>query len=300
MRRVAFLSMDSLDNFVCYDRLLHAPLAALGWTAEEVSWRRRDVNWNDYEAVVIRSTWDYQDNPELFLQVLHEIEASSAHLENPLELVRWNLHKGYLRDLERQGIPIVPTLYRAAGEPLQILAAFDDAGVEELILKPAVSANAENTFRLHRSTASLMLDKMEQLFKKKDSMIQPFFPAVVSEGEFSVFYFGDEYSHTILKTPAEGDFRVQEEHGGRLQLVRPEHLLLEAAEQVMEVIRPRPLYARADFVRDTGLSGASDNFYLMELELIEPSLYFNLDPESPARFARVFDQWIGAGDPLAP
>ncbi len=294
MRKVAFLSMDSLDQFVCYDQLLFEPMRALGWQAEQVSWRKKNVQWDDYEVVIIRSTWDYQNDPQEFLQTLERIEESGAHLENPLEFVRWNLHKGYLRDMDRLGIRIVPSLFREAGEPLQLLEAFDDARVDALVIKPSVSANADYTFRLNRQEAEARKLELEQLFQNRDSLIQPFFPAILEEGEFSVFYFGDEYSHTIQKIPKRGDFRVQEEHGGQLRAVQPDSALLEVAEEAMGAIRPRPLYARADFVRDTGLPGGSGEYYLMELELIEPSLYFNLDQKSPARFARIFNQWMGA------
>ena len=107
------------------------------------------------------------------------------------------------------------------------------------------------------------------------------------EGEFSLFYFGDTYSHTILKTPKQDDFRVQEEHGGRLKKVEPEKALQKIGKEILDQLEPQPLYTRIDFVRT-----AEDGFALMELELIEPSLYFNMDPESPERFANVFDDWM--------
>jgi glutathione synthase/RimK-type ligase-like ATP-grasp enzyme len=286
--------MDSLEGFSCYDHLLTEPLRSLGWEAETRSWRDEQTDWDSYEAVIIRSTWDYQTDPEAFLQSLERIEDSQARLENPLELVRWNLHKRYLRELERQGVPIVPTLFRAAGEPLELERAFADAGVEQLVIKPAVSANADHTFLLHRSEPGRLSGEWQQRFAQRDALIQPFFPAVGGEGEFSLFYFGGQFSHAIVKRAARGDFRVQEEHGGLLERCEPDAELRELADFAVDCIRPRPLYARADFVRDTGLPGASGQYYLMEMELIEPSLYFPLDPGSAMRFARVFDQWMCA------
>ncbi len=293
MRKIAFLSMDSLDNYVCYDAMLERPLRDLGWLVRNLSWRDKNAAWDDFEAVVIRSTWDYQQDPEAFLQVLEQIDQSQARLENPLELVRWNLHKGYLRDLERQGIAIVPSLFRAAGEALMLDDAFERSGVDELIIKPSISANAEDTYRIRAGMDGLDKDRLEQIFSKKDALIQPFMPAVVKEGEFSLFYFGSEYSHGILKKPKTGDFRVQEEHGGQLTAIDPEPWLRQAADEAIAAIRPIPLYARVDFVRDTGLPGAGGDFYLMEMELIEPSLYFNMDPNSAARFAAVIHEWMG-------
>jgi glutathione synthase/RimK-type ligase-like ATP-grasp enzyme len=285
--------MDSLEGFSCYDDLLTEPLRSLGWAAETRSWRDQTADWDAYEAVIIRSTWDYQADPEAFLQSLERIEASQARLENPLELVRWNLHKRYLRELERQGVPIVPTLFRAAGEPLMLEQAFDDSGAEQLVIKPAVSANADHTYLLQRSSARDLSGEWQQRFAQRDALIQPFFPAVAAEGEFSLFYFGGEFSHAIVKRAATGDFRVQEEHGGLLQRCEPDAELRELADFAVDCIRPKPLYARADFVRDTGLPGAAGQYYLMEMELIEPSLYFQLDPASAGRFARVFAHWMG-------
>ena len=103
---------------------------------------------------------------------------------------------------------------------------------------------------------------------------------IVDEGEFSLFYFNNTYSHAILKTPSQGDFRVQEEHGGQLQKIEPDAALTEQAEKTLSAIDKELLYARLDFVR------TSSGYALMEAELIEPSLYFNLDADSAERFAR--------------
>ncbi|MEM8599965.1 MAG: hypothetical protein AAGF99_08590, partial [Bacteroidota bacterium] len=92
------------------DDLAIAPLAKLGWTVTRVPWTSNQV-WDAFDLVIIRSPWDYQHHADAFLDVLDEIEASSARLENPAALVRWNLDKGYLRDLASHGIPIVPTAW---------------------------------------------------------------------------------------------------------------------------------------------------------------------------------------------
>ena len=287
MKTCAFLSMDSLENFEVYDQLLYDPFKSLGWWAEEVSWRDTSVNWDSYDAVIIRSPWDYQKDPEAFLQVLERIEASSAVLENSLELVRWNIDKTYLRDLRKEGVEIVPSLWYKAFASEQVPEAFEELGTGEIVVKPTVSAGADHTFRIGKSHAPDYLDELSAIFSSRPFLIQPFMPNIVDEGEFSVFFFGHTYSHTILKTPKKNDFRVQEEHGGRLQKVEAEPQLLETARGLLDTINPVPLYSRMDYVRTS-----EDRFALMELELIEPSLYFNMDPESPERFAAVFDRWM--------
>lgn len=287
MPRCAFLTMDSLNEFEAYDELLIEPLAKLDWSVEMVSWRTPNVNWDDFEVVVIRSPWDYQQDTARFMQVLKKIDTSSARLENPLYLVQWNIDKTYLRELDEQGILIVPTLWGKQPDKKQLFDSFEQLNTGEAVIKPTVSANADDTFRIKRDVNSEVVEEIIRTFANRAYMIQPFMEKIVSEGEFSLFYFGGEYSHTILKTPRQDDFRVQEEHGGILKSVEPESRLIKRAQQTMEQVRPQPLYARADYVR------TSDNdFALMELELIEPSLYFNMDPESPERFARIFDEWM--------
>ena len=119
LKHCAILSMDQLDDFESYDDLLDEPLANIGWKTRTVSWRDNSIDWNQFDVVVIRSTWDYQDDPDLFIQQLKRIDQSSARLENPLELVLWNINKTYLKELEQKGSCIVPTLW---GKSLNILS----------------------------------------------------------------------------------------------------------------------------------------------------------------------------------
>jgi hypothetical protein len=283
MRRCCFLSMDDLGSYVSDDELAIPRLGELGWQVETVSWRDKTVDWNDFEAVIIRTPWDYQRDPLAFLDVLATIDASSARLENSIDIVKWNLNKGYLRDLEARGVNIVPTLWKERGidktDVVEWLRYFDTG---EVVLKPAVSATAEFTYRLTGFEPGLT-----EIFAEREYMVQPFMPNIVTEGEYSLFYFSGEYSHTILKAPKAMDFRVQEEHGGIITAVKPPEKVIDTARSVFRFVAPAPLYARIDLVRD-----ASDNFALMELELIEPALYFRMDEESPARFARAFDKMM--------
>lgn len=288
MPRCAFLTMDSLDDFFTYDELLEEPLAERGWTVDMVSWRDQTADWDRYDAVVIRSPWDYQDDPEAFMKVLETIDASSARLENKLEIVRWNISKTYLRDMEQQGITIVPTIWHEMwADMADPSALFGELQTEEIIIKPVVSANADHTYRLNRQALVENLSALQTTFAGRPFMIQPFVNSIVTEGEYSLFYFGKEYSHAILKKPGVGDFRVQEEHGGTLHAIEADEALLAAGRKCMGQITPLPLYSRIDFVRTD-----NDSYALMELELIEPSLYFNMDPDSPERFARVFAEWM--------
>lgn len=286
MKRCAFLTMDTLDGYVSDDDLVYAPMHELGWRIDSVSWHRDDVDWRIYDAVLIRTTWDYHKDFEKFLDKLAVIDASTRLL-NPLELVRWNINKLYLCDLEQKGIPTVPAVWPDRIDREQLYFALEEFETSEIVVKPVISAGARNTFRLSKNDPEKMIDEAVHSLAGKVCVIQPFLQNVIREGEFSVFYFGGTYSHTVLKTPKPYDFRVQEEHGGVIRSVTPEPLLIDHGREVLDVLDTTPLYARVDWVRDN-----DGEYRLMELELIEPSLYFRTDPVSSIRFAQVFDHWM--------
>lgn len=286
MKRIAFLTMDCLDGFVAYDHLMMTPLARRGCCVEMISWRQQDVCWNDFDLVVIRSPWDYQQDSQQFLKVLRQIDLSTARLENSLAIVAWNLSKSYLKDLQDRGVRIIPTRWRHGlnealiHQALQEWADEPEARAAEFIVKPTIGANADDTFRFGIHTDKVQLQQIVRTFENRDVMLQPFVPSVTEIGEYSLFYFDGVYSHCVLKSPACGDFRVQEEHGGQLHSVIPDADLLSAAQRVCEAISGMPLYARVDLVRLTDGQPA-----LMEVELIEPSLYLAHDPHATERFA---------------
>lgn len=287
-RRCAFLTLEDPTGYTIDDEIAYPALRVIGWEAEAIPWTR-DVAWTAYDAIVIRSTWDYVDQPDAFLRVLGEIERTGVPLFNGLELVRWNLRKTYLRELEQRGVPIVPTVWREGLRPRELGGLFDEVGAAEMVIKPVVGANAAGAYRLDARTARDRAAEVEAFYADRPLMAQPFVPAVTEEGEFSLFYFNGEHSHTILKTPKPADFRVQEEHGGLIRPAVAEDALLAAGDAAMRALGEAPLYARADFVRAPDGSG----FWMMELELVEPALYFRMDPASPGRFARALQSRVG-------
>jgi hypothetical protein len=280
MRRVCFLSTDNLDGYTFDDDLAIEPLEMVGWRVDTISWHNPAVEWNDYEAVVIRTTWDYQHHADEFINVLAKIEASSARLENPLDIVRWNLNKKYLGVMEERGCPIVPTLWDRTYTGSAFKEWLVELETDQVIIKPTVSATAQHTYRLKRFDPH-----MAEIFADREFMVQPFMPAIVTEGEYSLFYFGGEFSHAINKAPKQDDFRVQEEHGGIITAVEPGPLMRAAGDKAVGTIGHELLYARVDLIRD-----ASGKFLLMELELIEPALYFRMNERSPVFFAEQFDR----------
>ncbi len=281
--------MEGFDHAGEHDVLTYEPLAALGWEVHEVPWRRDDTNWAQFVAVVVRSTWDYQNDIDAFFARLQQIERSPARLFNPLPLMQWNLRKTYLRELQSNGHTIVPTQWLASPSATELRAAFEYFGADEVVFKPVVSASAQDTFRVARDAADTRFAQLAEVFRSRECMAQPLMQGIVQEGEFSLFYFSGRYSHSILKAPATGDFRVQEELGGVLTVVTPAPALMSQAQRLMQTLDPAPLYARVDFVRNLTPDADDEPFMLMELELIEPSLYFRLCPQGAGHFAEALD-----------
>ena len=277
--------MDSLEGFYCSDSLTYQPLAALGWKVDEISWRSNSVCWSDFDVVVIRSPWDYFDFPNEFISVLEQIDASDTKLANPLSVVRWNLDKRYLRDLAQRGIIVVPTLWRESLESEDFAKLFAELKTEEIVVKPTIGAGASDTFRISSDEPESRLVEVRDTFKQRPAMVQPFLQSIVERGEYSLFYFGGEFSHCISKVPAAGDFRVQEEHGGIITPCEADGAMLRAAQTILESIGEELLYARVDFVLLP-----SDELAVIEVELIEPSLYFGYDVQAASRFAAALDR----------
>src|SRR5215216_1894676 len=283
--RIALLSIEDLSNFVADDELLVEPLRRLGHDAEFVPWQAA-VDWRKFDGVVIRTTWDYQNHLPAFLRVLQEIE-TQTRLANPLQIVKWNVDKKiYLQDIENRGGKIVPTIWSDSKiDSRQIQEWFDQLQMDEIVIKPTVDANAQHAFWLKRGEEDP--GELSRVFDKRSYMVQPFMRSIVEEGEFSLFYFNGAYSHTILKTPKAGDFRVQEEHGGIIQSTKPPADLSATGAKIMKCVSPTPLYARVDFVRTE-----AGEFLVVELELIEPSMYLRQAEHAPRMFAEAIHRWL--------
>ena len=286
MKRCAFLTLDEPGDYVIDDELAIEPLADLGWDVSTVSWRQRKIPWSEFDAVVIRSTWDYWHEVPAFLDILAAVDRHTR-LANSLELVRWNLRKTYLLDLAGKGVTVVETIWLDEFREGFVADCAGRLGTDQLVIKPVVGANGEDAYRIGPDEAPERLREIEQRFRGRPCMAQPFMQNILSEGEYSLFYFGGAFSHAILKVPAHGEFRSQEERGAAIHPVTPEDCLRSAGRRAIAAVSPSPLYARIDLVRD-----ANSDFEVMELELIEPSLYLRTDPAAPERFARAVDDWF--------
>ncbi len=287
MPTIAFLTMHSLDGFECDDELTIEPLRQHGIEVASIPWRD-PTDWRQFDAVVVRSPWDYQSRFQEFIEVLRVIDRSGTQLWNPLALMEWNLHKSYLLDLQSHGVPIVPTI-QGNGLTIERLHSLPaELGTPEIVIKPIVGAGASRTHRLRFPWTSAAEDSAIADHAASEYLAQPYLRTIADEGEYSLIYLEGQLSHAILKTPKPGDFRSQEEFGSRLTQITPDAQLRSHGDRVMSALPTPPLYGRVDLIRHNG------GFALMEVELVEPALYLRKALGAAERFAAALASMIAS------
>lgn len=288
--RCAFLTMHEVSPGAPDPHPAFQPLTDLGWRCEWLNWRAEIVHWQDWDAVYPAATYDYPQDPTAFLELLTTIDASAAALVNPLALIRWNLSKTYLRELQAAGIAIVPSRWHQNFAGCDLDAEARVFAADRIVVKPVISTNATDTYLLGVPVSASDKAWMARVFASRAFVVQPFVARIQAEGEFSLFYFSATFSHAIRKMPGPDDYRVQEEHGGHVVPYSPDETLIGLAQQLMQALPVKPVYARCDYVPGNG-----GDYELMELELIEPSLYLETQEGAAARFAAAFDHYVRAG-----
>ena len=279
MRRLALATCAAFPSLHADDRLLIGPLEDVGFAAEPVLWGDGAARWEEYAAVVIRSTWDYFEREARFRAWIDDLERRGVPLLNPAAVVRGNIDKSYLKSLAAAGVPTVPTVWLAKGDFRPAAELLARVPWDEVVVKPSVSAGAWRTRRAGRR--ELMVDDtcLHEILRDSDALVQPFLPEIVARGEWSFLYFGGCFSHAVVKEAKAGDFRVQWTHGGRHESRTPSADLIRQADAVFRNLPPRCLYSRIDGVVLDG------RLTILEVERIEPYLYLSESDGAPARFA---------------
>lgn len=260
------------------DRLAVAPLETRGVEVAAVPWSSATA-WDRFDAVVIRSTWDYHLRHARFLRWLEGFETGPGpSIWNRPPVVRANLHKRYLLDLAGAGVEIEPTVLVEKGEAVELDDVLEARGWHEVVVKPAVSASAHRTWRAARGEDGGGA-RFRRSVARQDLLVQRYDPLVAEAGEWSLVFFDGRYSHAVLKRAAAGEFRVQPRLGGRMEPRSAPEALIGDAMRALAAIDAAPLYGRVDGVARDG------RLVVMEVELVEPSLFLAADPVAPERFA---------------
>ncbi len=247
-------------------------------TIDLVIWNNPHINWEDYQVAILKSPWDYFDLIEDFYTWLDLLVTKKVKLLNPINVVRWNSDKRYLKEIEAAGLKIIPSIFINKQNRVSLKHFFDEFNTDKLIVKPCISGGAKNTFKVTIDHVEAVNRQLNYLLQEEDFIIQPFLPEILESGEWSFIFFNGTYSHSLIKRAKPGDFRVQPAHGGSVHPQNPDHDLIAMAQQYVDLFAKNCLYARVD---GTFVNG---DFLLMELELIEPFLFLNTAPENYDRY----------------
>jgi len=270
--RIGLATQADLQDWEVDDTPLHRALADRCTLSRPV-WDDPSVDWDRFDAVLIRTTWDYNDKREAFLDWARSV----PRLFNPAAVVEWNIDKSYLADLERRGVPIAPTAW--CRSTVDVAAEMAGRGWERAFLKPTNGATARKTLRFSDpAEGQAHLDRC--LAEGEVMMLQPYLAEVETRGELSAIFFEGRISHTVRKVPVPGDYRVQDDFGARdfpVEASSAERALFEGIHASLPF--EDLLYGRID------LLDSPTGPVVTEVELIEPSLFFRHAPETAVNLA---------------
>ena len=283
---IAFATYQKQPELTPDDRLVAEALHARGIPVIAAVWDDPAVDWRGFPCVVIRSTWDYHLKHDEFATWLRRRAGDGSHVWNPPDAVLANLNKRYLCELASRGVDVVPTRWLAAGHRQQLRDVLTECDWADVVIKPAVSASAFGTWRTSLASAAADAARFELASLTHDLLIQPYLHQIATQGEWSLVFFGGQYSHAVLKTPAPGDFRVQEELGGSAIASEPSANVIERAGAIVRASPWPLLYARVDGIEHDG------GFMLMELEITEPFLFVGSSSGAATRFAAAIEELV--------
>lgn len=283
-KRVALVTSEAFADLYEDDHLLVAALADIGIVSAPAVWSDASVDWTSFDAVVIRSPWDYFERVPEFRAWLEARIAEDALLCNSREILEWNFDKGYLQELARAGVAIVPSIRLAENDTADIAALARARGWNEIVVKPTIGGSAYRTYRFRLEDLDRYAADIARTLEDRGVLVQPFLPEIQSGGELSLLFFDGVFSHAVRKRPKAGDYRVQFQFGGTDEGVQVSEDLVAQARLCVANAPALPVYARVDGVVRDG------RFLLMELEIFEPLMFLSYHPEAPARFARAIER----------
>lgn len=282
--RIALVTAAGVDVETLDDQLLADALTTAHGV--EVTMPRWDepalsaADWAAFDAVCLRSCWDYHLRYDEFLDWFARVDRAGVRWINPAPGVRWNSHKRYLLDLQDDGVPIAASRFLTRGAAGDLDALMAETGWTDAIVKPAISASAYRTWRTSAVAPEVSRERLTELLADSDAIVQRFVPEIV-EGEWSLVFVEQELSHAVRKRPRAGDFRTQSELGASIATEAPPTALVATAHAALRSATRfgAPCLTRLDLV-ETG-----DGPIVMEVELIEPMLFFRYAPGSAVRAA---------------
>jgi len=272
-----------ISNVLREDELVINALKEKNLSVVKKDWNDSIFDWETTRSILFRSTWDYFDKFELFKKWFNKTK-NKCLMINSTETIEWNIDKHYLLDLQEHQIPIPNSEFIKRGSSIDLSLLMQKKNWNEIVVKPTISGAAKNTYRLKEEEIIQFGPTWEKLIYKEDFIVQEFQNNVISEGEVAMIVIGGKFTHAVLKKAKEGDFRVQDDFGGSIAIYNPSEEMVKLAEKCTRILTPIPSYARVDIIRDNLMELA-----VSELELIEPELWFRLNPNAAQKLAHHVD-----------
>ncbi len=273
------------------DQVFAEALEQCGAKVSGAAWNAKSKPFLSADGVIIRATWDYFDHYPQFITWLDLLQKNGIRVLNSLDILRWNVHKSYLFDLQEAGAPVLP-MVAVENRVESIQRAAQENGWSNAVLKCLVSGTARGLSLFDASSAQQIEQAIEvaKPWSEFGLVVQPFMSEIKSAGELSMVFIEGELAHAVQKIPKADEFRIQSVFGGQYERVEPSEQSLRAAKHCLSCVENRfneqPLYARVDGLVVDGA------FQLMELELAEPELMFNLAPDAARTMAvAVMTRW---------
>lgn len=289
-----FLTCSRLADLDPDDKLALDALTSRGYTCQGAIWDDPAIDWSNAGTCVLRSTWDYHIKFEKFMGWIEEV-SSTTRLINEPHIVRWNVRKTYLRDLMEQGVPVTPTFWLSdASEKSIATAAEAFADTERLVVKPTIGLATSGVKMVAREEILTLKNHIEELLSLGEVMVQPYLSSVQDYGERSLIFLGGKYSHAARKSAFQ---HMATAGGAGERAIKADDLEIKTAAATMKALIAVPVlanrnttleqiaYARVDLVRDQ-----ANKPVVLEVELVEPSLFLAYDDAAPCNFATVLEK----------
>ena len=279
-------SNDYIENVLKEDELLLKAFEKQNLKSTKKDWNDPSFDWESTKTAIFRSTWDYFDQFPIFENWLDQVH-KKCKLINSFSQIKWNLNKRYLQDLESWKIPIPESVFVHQNSNLILKKIAKEKNWNHIVIKPTISGAARLTYQLEGYEIDDFQLKWINLTNQEEFIVQEFQKNVVKTGEIAIILFGGKYSHAVLKKAKKGDFRVQDDFGGTVEKINPSKDLIALAEKTIQKLKPIPFYSRVDIILNNENSPV-----IMELELIEPELWFRFKVDAAKKLGLLVKEFI--------
>lgn len=277
---------ENAKNIVAEDNYVKEALENLGLRVIRLSWDDPNFDWTSTRFALFRTTWDYFERFSEFSAWLNTV-STQTQLLNSESIIRWNIDKHYLQDLQQNGVHICESYFVERGTKATLKELTQEYALKEFVLKPCVSGGSWHTYKINPDTLEEHEAIFAELIANEAMILQPFQYNIVEKGEISFIVMNGKFTHAILKIAKAGDFRVQDDFGGSIHEYTPTPAEIDFAENTVAACSEHPIYARVDVFTDN-----NGKLALAELELIEPELWFRKNANAADQLAVGIQQLI--------